>query len=282
MNLKTKTLFAAVTTAFFSLGSLSAVIVPLEFNSISSVVGSSTTYSTAGDQWIATNVRADSPTTQVDAVFTITNTDNGLGSLLPQNTVGFVTESARGNNMRIRVGGNSNNRVATAYVFITIDFFQAGTTNPYIWGRSDELVTQFSDLDSDFGQNRADFGGSHVNDYDSRNTSDNVVPGSSRLVFNDTEITDYSIAHLNTPWGPEGNVTNTSASAQSPVTASFTRDATNSIRIVAGQLSNGDVGNRHIDIDMTPDFTIVPESSSFGLILGLVGLGTIGMRRRIR
>jgi hypothetical protein len=214
-------------------------------------------------------------------VFTITNTTDGT-SALPTSTVAFVDEAARGNNARVRVGGDPLNRVEDAQVFVTIEFFETGTNTPYTWAGTDDLVTQFSDLDSDLGFDRTDFGGRLLSDYDTRATSDDISPGSSLLVFDDTTITNYSIAHLDTPWTPEGNVTSTTASAQSPVTASYTGTAASSIFLVVGQLSGGDEGNRHIDIDMTPDFTIVPEPSSYGFLLGLGAIAAMGFRRRIR
>ncbi|TVP80427.1 MAG: hypothetical protein EA353_03945 [Puniceicoccaceae bacterium] len=267
--------------ALLSPGFLSAAIVPLDFSNFVAVSGASTTFSNAGDQWISSNVRGDN---SVDAVFTITATDNGSGNPLTASQVAFVDESARGNNMRVRVGGGGN-EVTNAQVFITVSFWDAGTfgtanANPFSWAVGDELITQISDIDSDVPSDRSDFGGVHMADYKERYTSDAIAPGSSLLVFDDSTISDYGIAVMDQPWGPQDNVTDTSASAQSPVTAAFVSDAASEIRIVVGQLSNGDTGNRHIDVDMTPDFEIIPEVSSYGLILGLIGLGFVGVRRR--
>lgn len=248
--------------------------ISLDFTNVSVASGSTTTYSSAGDQWIATDVLIGSPGA-LDAVFTITNTSNG-SSALATSSVFFDTNPARGNNMRVRVGPN----VATAQVFIDIDFYVAGTfgtTNQrYTWNPGDTMTTQFSDLDSDAGNNRSDFAGVHVDDYSVRSTAGST----SLLEFDDTYITDYTVANLQTPWTPQANVSATDPLSQSPVTAAFLRDAQDTIRIVVGQRSAGDLANRHIDIDMTPDFEIIPEPSSIGFLIGLAGLGFVAARRR--
>ncbi len=252
--------------------------ISLDFTNVSVVSGSTTTYSSAGDQWIATDVLIGSPGA-LDAVFTITNTSTGSGTIAT-NQVAFVTESGRGSNMRVRVGVVSP-FVTTAQVFIDIDFYVAGTfgtTNErYAWNPGDTMTTQFSDLDSDAGSNRSDFAGVHVDDYTSRS----LAPGGTSLLeFDDTFITNYSVANLQTPWEPQGNVVGTDPVSQSPVTAAFLREAQDTIRVVVGQRSSGDTANRHIDIDMTPDFEIIPEPSSIGFLIGLAGLGLVGARRR--
>lgn len=272
----------AVAASFLVASVASAALVPLEFTNISAVAGTTTNFSDLGDQWVATNVfRSSGP--NLDVRFTITGTDDGTGNALATDNVFFDDVAARGSNMRVRVGGPSN--VATALVFITIDLFETGTTDGPFWGRSDDLITQFSDLDSDAGSDRTDFGGVHFDDFSTQATADNVSPGSSLLVLDNSTVNNYSIARLATPWGPQANVSDQSASAQSPVTAAYTRAAKNSLRVVVGQLSNGtppDTANRHIDIDMTPDFTIVPEPSSFALLAGLAGLGMAMTARRRR
>lgn len=276
----TKLALTAVASSMVA-GVASAAVVPLDFTNISMVSGSTTTYSSAGDAWVATDVRLDAGPA-LDAVFTITSTDDGSASALPTSTVFFDTSAARGNNMRVRVGGDPSNRVADAFVFLTVEFFNSGTSTPYTgWAPGEELITQFSDLDSDAGFDRTDFGGVHNADFTDQFTSDDVIPGTSLLITDGTTFTDYSVAYLDTPWGPEGNVTSTNPVPQSPVSTAFTRDAQNSIRMVVGQLSNGPAANRHIDIDMTPDFDIVPEPSSFALLAGIAGLGmALSARRR--
>lgn len=276
------TIKKATTTAVASLlgvGVATAALVPLDFSNITVTGGSSFVYSDLGDQWRASDVRGDS---SMDAVFTITDTDDGLGNLLPTSTVFFDDVAARGNNMRVRVGGDPANRVADATVFITIDLFNAGTNDPYTgFTTSDDLITQFSDLDSDTTFDRTDFGGALTSEIDSQVLSDNITPGSSLLEFDTTSIPSYTIAHLEDPWSPKGNVVPTNEFAQSPVTAAFVRDAVTSLSVVVGQLSNGPTANRHIDIDMTPDFEIVPEPSSFALLAGIAGLGmALSARRR--
>lgn len=218
----------------------------------------------------------------LDALFTITSTNS-----LATNNVGFVDEPARGSNVRVRVGGSTD--VAEAKVFIDIDFVNAGSTIAYTgWGTGDELITQFSDLDSDeellpsFKNDRTDFAGVHNSDFTANETSDNVSPGSSFLTFDATAVTNYTIARMKEPWGPQANVSATDATSQSPVTAAYTRDAQNKIRVVVGQLSDDGNANRHVDIDMTPDFNIVPEPSSFALLAGLAGLGMAMTARRRR
>lgn len=235
--------------------------------------GSTTTFSSAGDTWRAQNVDM-SGNYNIDALFTITNT---FGTQ-PSN-VAFVTESARGNNMRVRVGASP--QVTTAHVFITIQFVDAGTTNPFTgWLPGAQLITQFSDLDSDIPADRTDFGGVAQLTYADRFTSDDITPGSSELLFDSTSVPGFDIARLQEPWGPQGNVTATDALSQSPVTAAFLFDATSTLNIVVGQISNGPTGNRHIDIDMTPDFEIIPEPSTYAAILGALALGVVFYRRR--
>ena len=222
---------------------------------------------------------------QVDAVFTITNTDDGSGNTLATNNVFFDDVAARGNNMRVRVGEGPSSQAVNAFVFITIDFFEAGTTNPFSWDTGEELITQFSDIDSDFGADRSDFAGVHGDDFSATATSDDITPGSSLLEFDNSSLftdANYSIAHLATPWSGQANVSATDPASQSPVTAAFTDDAKSSIRVVVGQLSNGPGASRHIDIDMTPDFDIVPEPSSFALLAGIAGLGMALTARRRR
>ena len=251
----------------------SASLVSLSFSNVG-VDGSSTfLYSTAGDIWRATNVRTDGGPA-MDAIFTITGVTGASA-----NNVAFVTEPARGNNMRVRVGGDSG--VTTAAVFITINLVNAGTTDPYTgWSPDNTLITQFSDLDSDVGADRSDFGGVLTGQFTEVGTSDDVTPGSSLLdiVSNPSYAPGYTVGIMQTPWGPQENVIDTTAEAQSPVTAAFFFDARNTINVVAGQVSNGDVGNRHIDIDMTPDFIIIPEPAT--ALLG--GLGMLLLLRRRR
>ena len=252
----------------------SGSLVSLSFSNVG-VDGSSTfLYSTAGDIWRATNVRTDGGPA-MDAIFTITGT-SGVDS----SRVAFVDESQRGNNMRIRVGISSP-FVTNATVFITINLVNAGTTDPYTgWSRDSTLITQFSDLDSDVGADRSDYAGVLTGQFTEVRTSDSVNPGSSLLdiVSNPTYASGYTVGIMQTPWGPQENVFDTSQAAQSPVTAAFFFDARNTINVVAGQRSNGDVGNRHIDIDMTPDFIIIPEPAA--ALLG--GLGMLILLRRRR
>jgi len=85
---------------------------------------------------------------------------------------------------------------------------------------------------------------------------------------------------LQVPWGPQGNVTSTDPVDQAPVTAAFLMNATSSFQLVVGQRANGNFpAYRHIDIDMTPDFNIIPEPSTYAMILGSLALLAIGYRR---
>lgn len=261
---------------------MTASLISLDFTFVAPEVGTSTTFSTAGDVWRASNISNDY---NIDALFTITGTSAGNGGpALPTSTVAFVDEPARGNNMRVRVGGNPNNYVVDARVFITIQFVDAGTTNPFSgWSTGDQLITQFSDIDSDFGQDRTDFGGLASSTYQRASSSDNLDPGSSLLTLDSSTVPGYDIYRMQTPWGPQINVFDTDDVSQSPVTGAFLLNAASltnsSFDLAVGQLSNGAEGDRHIDIDMTPDSVIVPEPSST-LLVGLTVTLGLGFRRR--
>lgn len=211
-----KNISKLIAVASFVTTGLSATIVPLDFTDTAIEAGSSFTFSSAGDQWRATDVGRLDPNYAglIDAVFTITGT-TGISAT---NNVAFVTEAARGNNMRVRVGGTTN--VTNATVFINIQFVDAGTNDPFTgWLPGADLITQFSDLDSDAGFDRTDFGGIQVGQptFKNRANSDDITPGSSLLVFDTTSVAGYEIGRMATPWGPQGNVTATDAFSQSPV-----------------------------------------------------------------
>lgn len=269
MKLSFKSLILASTLACAV--NASASLVSLDFSDIGIETGSTTTFSTAGDVWRASDVRIDAPGT-MDAIFTITGA-SGVSS----SNLYFLDNVARGNNMRVIIAN-----VTSATVFITISLVNAGTSDPYTgWSIGETLISQFSDLDSDAGANRSDFAGARTSEFVDAQTSDNVTANSSLLdLFTGPSYApDYTVGILQTPWTAQGNVVSTSQAAQSPVTAAFSYDARNSIDIVLGQRSaDGINATRHIDIDMTPDFTIIPEPTT--ALLG--GLGMLALLRRRR
>lgn len=246
-------------------------LIPLSFNTIAKEIGSTTTFSSAGDTWRASDVSSDYAG-QMDALFTIYATQG----LTPSTVFFDDTNPARGDNMRVRVGPN----VTNAQVFINIQLVNAGMSTTFTgWAAGDQLITQFSDIDSDAGADRTDFAGVSQFDYINDYSSNDADPGSSLLELDSTTIAGFDVFRLKTPWTSQGNVSSNDPVDQLPVTGGFVFDTTSSLSIVVGQFSNGAAANRHIDIDMTPDFTVIPEPSSF-LLVGMAMLGLGFYRRR--
>jgi hypothetical protein len=266
-----KFFFKTVLPSMAMIASASAQqLVPLSFNSIGIETGSSTLYSSAGDVWRATNVSSDYAG-QMDALFRITGT---IGVSSPSN-VYFSTAAARGDNMRVIVANVTN-----AQVFVNVQLVNSGTTTPFSgWSTGDQLITQFSDLDSDLNANRTDFAGVQQGTYLFDSSSDTVNPGSSLLELNTTAISGYDVFRLKQPWTSQDNVIATDPVSQSPVTGAFVFNANSSLNLVLGQFSVGSTATRHIDIDMTPDFTIIPEPSS-ALLVGMAAISFAVRRRR--
>ena len=275
-----KTIKILAASALLAPFASAATIIPFDFSDVA-VEGTSTfDVSSLGDVWRASNANAN---LGIDAIFTMTAA-TANGSPLASSLVFFdsspTANALRGNNMRLRVGPD----VSDARVFITITFVESGTDTPFVsWPVNAQLITQFSDLDSDAGGDRSDFGGVESGTYDQPFSSNDVNPGSSLLVLDSATEPGYDIFRMQEPWGPKGNVIDTDAASQSPVTGAFLFNVTTgeaiAINMVGGQLSNNSEANRHIDIDMTPDFIIIPEPSS-ALLVVLAGLFGFMRRRR--
>jgi hypothetical protein len=140
----------------------------------------------------------------------------------------------------------------------------------------DSLRVQFDDLDSDVGFNRADFAGMQTSQ--TTQTALKQLAEITDLTVNKTLIANYTVGVLPEPYTAWGNVSSTDPYDQSPVTIGFNTFAS-TINLVMGVTGTG-LGTRHVDIDMTPDFVMVPEPSTYALLLGVAALGYVASRRR--
>jgi hypothetical protein len=230
-------------------------------NGAASVIGSAYKVTNVADLLGAGGIN------QIDAIFTVTD-----ASIDSSSAIQFVDET-RGDDVRVRFNKLTGTDI---WVKIAISFVQSGTTTAVDVAAvtGSDLVLQFDDLDSDVGSNRADFAGLETSQIDA------VALASNTLLQQDTSISSgYTIGHgIGTDWTSMDNVSNLDAISQSPVTIAF-ETTVSTLNIVLG-VTGADSGDRHIDIDMTPDFTIVPEPSSYAFLIGIAAIGFVATRRR--
>ena len=201
----------------------------------------------------------------IDAHFTITDASVNNNSLI------FFEDSAtRGTNARLRFLKNSS---ADIWARVSISFVDSVTSNAVDVNAltGDYFRLQFDDLDSDVGRNRADFAGLANSDIDAA-----ILDPGSELELNTTLQSGYTVGVLPQPYGPEGNVTGNTPADQAPVTVGF-NTTSEFLQVVLG-VTGPDTGSRHIHIDMTPNFVLVPEPST-ALLCGLSSLLLFRRRR---
>ncbi len=210
----------------------------------------------------------------VDALMTITSStlsDLGFNGV----------ESISGDDVRWRL----NNEIG--HTTIRVDFVQ-DNLNTLVSSPLTDLTVLFDDIDSDTGRNGSDFAGLKTTDFTSAFLNDVTT-----LTIDDSLVSGYSVAHLSgdglgddpTDFTEWGNNTSNDGAGQSPSTAAFQIDSTNSFEFIVGQLGPT-AGFRHIDLDITPDFTLtnpvnvtVPEPGSVGFLCVSLGM-LFGLRRR--
>ncbi|WPJ97735.1 PEP-CTERM sorting domain-containing protein [Coraliomargarita algicola] len=261
-------LCAVVCAASSGLANVSMDFTNINFTAITAATEGSG--AVIGSQYLATGVadlEGAGGVGVIDAIFTISDASVDDSSLIY-----FANEGARGDDARIRLEKNSS---ADIWVKISISFVLTGTSTAVdvADASGSDLRLQFDDLDSDVNANRADYAGLVTAEADLIELASNT-----ELVTNTSLHSGYSVGLYPSPYGPKGNITSTDAIAQSPVTIGF--DSTAEVLDIVVGVTGSATGSRHIDIDMTPDFIIVPEPSSYALLIGAISLGFVSLRRR--
>ncbi|WPJ96014.1 hypothetical protein SH580_21605 [Coraliomargarita algicola] len=273
--MKNKIWFSVLTSSVWAattaLASISMNFTNFNFTPITAATGGSGKI--VGSQYKATNVAnlgGAGGVNSIDAIFTVTAASVNNSSLIY-----FANEAGRGDDVRLRFKKLS---AASIWAKVSISFVQSGTLTAVNVASvtGDNLRVQFDDLDSDVGSNRADFAGMQTSQ--TTQTAVKQLAEITDLTVNYSLISGYTVGVLPGPFTPWGNVTSTDPYDQSPVTIGFNTIAP-VINLVMGVTGTGQ-GNRHIDIDMTPDFVMVPESSAFALLIGAAALGFVACRRR--
>lgn len=266
----------AIPLALLSLASSAMAAVSIDFTNFNFTPTTAATGGSGkivGSVYTATNV-ADlggvGGVNFIDARFKFTG-----ASVDDSSKIYFDDNVARGDDARLRLTKSGS---ADIWAKIQISFVKAGTSDavnlPTLLG--DSLRLQFDDLDSDVGDSRADFAGLLTSQVALAELAGNTILTASTAL-----MPGYTVGVLpddgdGLPYDSYGNVTTTDPIAQSPVTVGF--DSSNpTLDIVIGVTGTG-TGNRHIDIDMTPDFTIIPEPSA-ALLCGLGGMLLLRRRR---
>lgn len=269
MNFLKCAVISTVPMMLLSLPSSAQSAASMDFTNFnfSPITGPNVSGGIIGSVYKATNVAnlgGAGGVTLIDALFTVNGASVDSGT-----SIFFDNNSARGDDVRIRFRKNSP---ADIWAKVSISFVKSGTSDSVDVAAvtNTALRLQFDDLDSDVGSDRADFAGLLTSQIDGAELAINTD-----LILNTTLSTGYTVGVYPAPYDSKGNVTSTDPVAQSPVTAAFdTRAAV--LQLVLGVTGPAN-GNRHIDIDMTPDFVIVPEPSS-ALLCGLASF--LALRRR--
>lgn len=231
-----------------------------------------------GDVWRSTSVYDFGGSVgTIDALYTI------ISSTLAENQFDFVPgEADRGDDARVRFS-NISASPFNEHVRINIAFVDPDNSDSAVSFSAADLYIQFDDLDSVPGSDLADYAGVYDTDFDQVTLSPDTL-----LLENTTFVPGATIGVLEgdgvgLPYDSAPNMIGTDAETQSPVTIGFqiapASAAVGSFDFIVG-VTGTVPGSRHIDIDMTPDFQIIPEPSSVGL-LGL-SLSILLLRRRRR
>jgi len=232
-----------------------------------------------GDVWRATNVVTGGyGGITVDALFTIKTTN------MDENQFTFATtENARGDDARVRFSNITGGSLYNKFVTIEVSFVNQSNGEAVSFGAG-ELYTQFDDLDSEPGVNLADYAGVQTSDFTTNVFASNTLLEADTALVSGSTVGILQGDGTSTPWNTASNVSDTGAIAQSPVTAGFTITGSAAAAgkfVMALGVTGTQFGSRHIDIDMTPDFTIVPEPSTYALLLGAVAAFCVISRRRV-
>ncbi len=257
---------------------VSHAVISMDFTNLTQTVDNAST--DVGDVWTATNVvDLGGSVGSVNALFTV------VSSNLNDNQFAFVPgEASRGDDARVRFDNITGITSEYNYhVEIKISFVDPDNGNAAVSFNSGELQVQFDDLDSHSDVNLADYAGVLTSDIGAGEFSSNTILESNTTLVSGATVGVLQSDGAGLPYDSAGNVTGTDPLIQSPVTAGFTiadsAAALGEFTIVVG-VTGTEFGTRHVDIDMTPDFVIVPEASSYGLLLGLGMIATVAMRRR--
>ena len=210
------------------------------------------------------------------AIFTITDASHDNSS-----RIYFQSGSARGDDVRMIFDKGGS---ADIWAKVSVQFFDSASDIIVDVAdlTGDSLRLQFDDLDSNVGNSRADFAGLATSQIDESELASNTI---LTTTTSDSLIGEagYTVGVLpddgdGAPYDSYGNITSTNPIDQSPVTVAF--DTTEAVlELILGVTGEG-TGIRLIDIDMTPDFVIVPEPSSYALLIGALSLGFVSLRRR--
>ncbi|MDQ8208546.1 PEP-CTERM sorting domain-containing protein [Coraliomargarita sp. SDUM461003] len=209
---------------------------------------------------------------EIYAIFTITDASHNNSS-----RIYFQSGTARGDDVRMILDKGG---AADIWAKVSVQFFDKATDQSVNVAAvtGDSLRLQFDDLDSNVGNSRADYAGLQTSQIlDSELASNTILTQRTDLA------SGYTVGVLpddgdGAPYDSYGNITSTNPVDQSPVTAAFDTTA-EILNLVLGVTGTG-TGTRLIDIDMTPDFVIVPEPASFTLLIGALSLGFVSLRRR--
>lgn len=261
--------FSVALTSIASTASASFLSMDFTNFNFTPITGTNNVGGILNEQYRATNVINLPGAGQVDAIFEFVATSHD-----DEARISFVDEQpARGDDARIRIDKNGLSSDIWVQVDLTFESSIHGSNfdvAAYTANTSDLLRVQFDDLDSDAGQNRADFAGMLT----SQIISTQLDP-TSDIISDTALITDYTVGRYPGPsFTADPNVSSLDPADQAKVAIGFDTTAA-TISFVAGVTGGQATGNRHIDLDMTPDF-IIPEPAS----LALLGLGSLMMLKR--
>lgn len=275
--MKVKTIVAGIIACTCAASSVLASI-SLDFSQfgLTPITGTNNAGGVIGEQYRVTNVAnlgGVGGIFAIDAIFEITD-----ASVDDENKIAFVNETKRGDDARIRFEKSADESLIWAKV--SISFVQSLTTTSVDVAQvtGSNLRIQFDDLDSDLDSDRADFAGLETSQIDLTERAANT-----ELIIDTTLSAGYTVGLFPVDpttmnYDPQINISSIDPVDQSPVTIAFDTSVA-TINLVLG-VTGPDSGSRHIDIDGTPDFIIVPEPSSSVLLVGAVVFGLVSLRRR--